>query len=170
MRAKKINQEVFFAEKSDLRVKSQDIENLKKKSRRNARRRIRLCMHNNTKDSLHEMFIVHAKGAYIRPHKHINKAESLHILEGDADVVIFGDKGNIIRIFRMGDYLSKKPFYFRYPGQYYHMLLIRSDYLVFHEVTNGPFRKKDTVFAPWSPQDTDICAAKKFVQKVTRSC
>ena len=33
--------------------------------------------------------------------------------------------------------------------------MIRSDVLVFHETTNGPFDRKDTVFAPWSPEDGD---------------
>ena len=29
------------------------------------------------------MFIYHSKGAYIRPHKHLNKEESFHLISGD---------------------------------------------------------------------------------------
>lgn len=35
------------------------------------------------------MLIVMAKGSYIRPHKHKNKSESFHIIEGLLDVIVF---------------------------------------------------------------------------------
>jgi hypothetical protein len=45
----------------------------------------------------------------------------------------------------------------------FHTLIIRSDVLVFHETTNGPFDRRDTVFAPWAPQDGDVNAVSTFM-------
>jgi hypothetical protein len=45
----------------------------------------------------------------------------------------------------------------------FHTLLIRSDVLVFHETTDGPFDRRDTAFAPWSPEDRDVEAANAFM-------
>ena len=44
------------------------------------------------------MFIALSDETYIRPHKHLNKSESLHVLEGSADVVFFDEKGKITKI------------------------------------------------------------------------
>ena len=35
--------------------------------------------------------------------------------------------------------------------RFYHMLIIRSESLTFHEATEGPFYKEDTTFPEWSP-------------------
>ena len=38
----------------------------------------------------------------------------------------------------------------------FHTLIIRSDILVFHETTEGPFDRNETVFARWAPEDGDV--------------
>jgi len=148
-----LSQEVIFANDKIVIVNREDIEILKNKSKRNKRKRIRLCSHQNLNDTTHEMIIVHAKDTYVRPHKHIKKSESFHLIEGRADVVIFNDDGEIITFVRMSDYSSAHAFYYRISDALYHTLLIRSDLLVFHESTSGPFKKADTVFAPWAPEE-----------------
>lgn len=166
MHIKKFGEEVLFADDEIVKVGRDDIEFLKQQAGNNKRSRIRLCTHKNLEDVLHEMFIVHTRGTYVRPHKHLNKAESLHIIEGAVDIIVFGEEGNIINVVRMGDYLSGDKLYHRIPNSYYHSLLIRSDVLVFHEVTNGPFNRSDTVFAPWAPEEDDHIAAKKFMKRL----
>ena len=169
MRAKTLNPEVLVAEEPIVQVSRADVEFLKASAAQNERKRIRLCTHPDVDDRLHEMLIVHAKEAYVRPHKHLNKTESVHIIEGLVDVIVFDDVGNIIEVIRMGDYASGHRFYYRMSGPYYHTLLIRSDVLVFHETTNGPFRREDTVFAPWAPDEADLAARKAFMEQVART-
>ena len=41
------------------------------------------------------------------------------------------------------------------------MLIIKSEYFVFHEVTNGPFDKSKTIFPTWAPISYD----KEFYEK-----
>ena len=169
MHAKQINEEVFIAEDPIVTVGYQDIEFLKEKSKYNRRKRIRLCAHRDVEDKVHEMFIVHTKETYVRPHKHLNKSESFHINEGSVDVVVFDDDGNIMEVIQMGDYSSGRKFYYRISAPYYHTLYITSEFLVFHETTKGPFRRDDTIFAPWSPEEGDIAAVEKFMKQLAQA-
>ncbi|TRZ54080.1 cupin fold metalloprotein, WbuC family [bacterium] len=166
MRFKRLNAEVLFTQESLTEVSSADIQSLKDHAGKNERKRIRLCAHQVENDKLHEMLIVHQKGAYVRPHKHLNKSEAVHIIEGKADVIIFNDAGNIVNVIEMADYQSGNIFYYRMSEPLYHTLLIHSDILVFHEITNGPFNRKDVVFAPWSPDDNDSTSLSSFMKKI----
>ncbi|MFH1318971.1 MAG: WbuC family cupin fold metalloprotein [Candidatus Omnitrophota bacterium] len=153
MRLREFNEEVFFTNDEFVKVSFKEIEELKKKAICNKRRRARLCSHNKIKDKVHEMLIVHAKDAYIRPHKHLGKSESVHVVEGEAEVVIYDDKGVIRETMEVGDYKSGRKFYYRISNTLYHNLVVKSDFFIFHEVTGGPFIREDTIYAPWASED-----------------
>jgi cupin fold WbuC family metalloprotein len=76
---------------------------------------------------------------------------------------MFDDEGRIEDVIRMGDYASGRTFYYRIAAPIFHTLIIRSDVLVFHEITNGPFDRRDTVFAPWAPDDGDVNSVSNFM-------
>jgi len=126
------------------------------------RGRIRLCAHTENDEQVHEMFIVHPQDAYIQPHKHLGKSESLLILSGETDYFIFDDDGAILRKIVMGDYQSEKCFFFRLQEPLFHSMIIRSKTLVFLEITKGPFHREDTVYAEWAPSVDDCEAVTKF--------
>ena len=42
--------------------------------------------------------------------------------------------------------------------------MIQSDVLVFHEVTNGPFKQSDTMWASWSPEASDETAVSQYME------
>jgi cupin fold WbuC family metalloprotein len=161
--------EVLYAEDPVVKVDRQDIEMLVQRASQNPRKRARLCTHKNTNDKLHEMLIVHARDCYVRPHKHLAKSEAFHVISGLVDIVLLDDDGKIIEVVPMGDYASGRKFYYRLADPYYHTLLIRSDWVIFHEITNGPFKREDTIFAPWSPVETDTAGVREFVAGLTRS-
>ncbi len=162
------NEEVLYADESLVTVRRSDVETLKERSRGNERGRIRLCAHEDVDDPLHEMFIVHRKNIYVRPHKHLNKSESFHLMEGAVDVVLFDETGNITGVIGMGDYVSGRDFFYRVSDPHYHTLLIRSEVVVFHETTNGPFNRSDTIFAPWAPDDSDVAGRQHFLEQLNR--
>jgi cupin fold WbuC family metalloprotein len=114
------------------------------------------------------MLIIHARDAYVRPHKHIGKSESFHVVEGEADIIIFNQQGDIKEVVSMGDYSSGKNFYYRITDALYHTVMITSEILVFHESTNGPFVRSDTIFAPWSPEEDNHAMAKEFMNKLEK--
>lgn len=149
-----INREVLFSTEDITRLGTADIESLKSKAAANPRRQVRLCTHPNVDSIAHEMIIVQARGNYIRPHKHINKSESFHIIEGELTVVIFDESGSIQETIPMAPFRSGI-FYYRLSAGYYHTIFVTSDTVVFHETTEGPFRPEDSVFAPWAPEEDD---------------
>jgi len=158
--------EVVFAQNPIVKVDSEDITALKSLAQENSRRRIRLCAHPHTDDLLHEMLIIHEHGTYIRPHRHPGKSESFHIIEGVADIVIFTDAGEVAEVLPMGTYSSGLAFYYRLNPASFHTLLIKSPLLVFHETTNGPFRRSDLIFAPWAPDEADAESATCFMARL----
>jgi cupin fold WbuC family metalloprotein len=110
--------------------------------------RVRLNMHSENESSLHEMFIAVVRGSYVHPHKHIGKSESFHLIKGKLDVALFHDDGDLREVvsLRAGD----APYY-RLSAPIYHTLLIRSEYILMHEVTDGPFDPQVTIKAPFAP-------------------
>jgi|HubBroStandDraft_1064217.scaffolds.fasta_scaffold08452_3 cupin fold WbuC family metalloprotein len=155
--------EVVYAGEGMVTVDAATIASLIRDAAHNPRRRIRLCTHSNVDDAVHEMLIVHERSCYVRPHKHVGKSESFHVIEGTVDVVVFDDLGTIAEVISMGPYASHRPFFYRIAEPLYHTLLIRSDVLVFHETTGGPFQRNQTVFAPWSPDGNDGDEVARYV-------
>jgi cupin fold WbuC family metalloprotein len=154
MKFTKVNDEVLYSTENIVKVDALDINELKEKARLNHRKRVRLCAHKTIDEKIHEMLIIHEKSCYVRPHKHINKVESFHIIEGRVDILLFDENGRINNLIPMGDYASGRKFFYRLPPSHFHTLIIRSEVLVFHEITNGPFNPDDTVWANWAPEET----------------
>ena len=166
---KKINNEVFYTQDTITQINQKDISFLKANIKNTEKKRIRLCTHMNEQENLQEMFIALSKETYIRPHKHLNKAESLHVLEGEADVVFFDEKGKITKIISLSKNLSKHYFYYRINEPTYHTFIVKSDIFIFHETTHGPFNKSETLYAPWSPQEKDFKKIHQFVSDLKES-
>ena len=162
----KQNDEVFYPTQDKLlSIGDDDITYLQKLAELNPRKRARFCTHQTVEDEVHEMIIFHCKGAYVRPHKHLKKTESFHLVKGRADVLIFNGVGDLQNVLELGEYSSKKLFYYRVPASCYHRQIFRED-TVFHEVTKGPFQKKDTVSAGWAPDENDLNLVKKYINEL----
>jgi len=160
MRTKSVSEEVLYPDERIVVVNRCDMDVLKDAAGATKRRRVRLCTHPATSAALHEMIIVHSRDIYVRPHRQrLGKSESLHMIEGELDVVLFDDAGGIIKVMAMGELRSGKAFYYRVDESFYHTVLIRSESAVFHEITNGPFEPGDTEFAQWAPGESDAALA-----------
>ncbi|MBI2480932.1 MAG: cupin fold metalloprotein, WbuC family, partial [Planctomycetia bacterium] len=57
----------------------------------------------------------------------------------------------------------------RLAPQVFHTLIVRSEYLMFHETTRGPFRREDTVFADWAPAESEADLARQYVTELDQS-
>lgn len=153
-----------------------DVARLKRIAVHGRLQRSRLCVHPNDEAPLHEMFIVHRKGVYVRPHRHPGKSESYHVIEGRADLVFFDQRGRVSSVRSLGPPSSGGHFYCRINDSHFHTLLVRSVFFVFHEVTTGPFRRNKTDFARWAPAANDSEAQRMYldnlevrVHRMTRS-
>ncbi len=163
---RKQSEEVLVAESSAVRVCREEVNGLKIQAANNLRQRVRLCTHQKSTDALHEMLIVHRRHNYIRPHMHIRHIESFHVIEGFGDVILFDDSGEIQEVIPMGSYSSGCQFYIRLSPSIYHSLLIKSEVFIFHEITEGPFQKENTIFAPWSPEENDLDKQSIFTERL----
>lgn len=166
MRARKISPEVFYADEAVVRVDHRDIAILIASANPMPRRRTRLCTHRSAEDRLHEMLIVHHHDAYVRPHRHVGRAESMHVIQGETDLVLFDEIGQVTEVIAPGDFASGRPFYYRMSDPIFHALTIRTEWLVFHEVTSGPLRREETSFASWAPPDEDTAAVARYLASV----
>ena len=160
---KKVNDEVYVATDSIVAVDATQLQAMRRQAESNPRQRARICAHKDSQDRLHEMLIALTDKVYIRPHKHAGKSESFHIIEGLVTVVFFNDAGEIDEVIPMGDFRSGKTFYFRNDDARFHAPVIRSPTAIFHEITNGPFNRADTTFAPWAPEENDVAGAAAFM-------
>jgi cupin fold WbuC family metalloprotein len=166
MNLNKVNEEVFIAEDPIVRFGDEEIAFLKRQAHANSRKRARICAHKTNDDALHEMVIAISAGSYIHPHRHIDKSESFHIVEGEVDVAIFDDTGAIVDVIELGAAGSGRRFYYRLSESVFHTLLIRSELLVIHEVTNGPFARDRTVLAPFAPSEDEADSARDYMKRV----
>jgi len=114
--------------------------------------RARICVHDSDEAAVHEMIIAFRQDVMFRPHRHHNKSESFHIIEGMIDIVVFSTTGEVERVVRLG--IGKdRSFYYRLNTSLYHTIIPRTSIVVFHETTAGPFRSDETLYAEWAPED-----------------
>lgn len=166
-KAKEINPEVFSAEPGPfVSIARSNVQMLLDRAADTPRRRSRFCAHPAVTDKLHEMFIVHEQSAYVRPHKHLHKAESLYVMEGEALGIFFDEAGKVTHVIELGDYASGKTFFLRVNEPTYHTLIITSPVFVFHETTTGPFDRADTIYPVWAPEEADLAGREAFAKRL----
>jgi cupin fold WbuC family metalloprotein len=155
--------EVYYSDARVVLAGEDDVAFIKAAAAATPRGRARLCTHRGTADALHEMLIVHHRDVYVRPHAHVGKSESLLVIEGAAVALLFHKNGGIERAVEMAPFRAGRCFYYRMPEGVFHTLLIRSEWLVFHEATIGPFDRAATAFPPWAPDGSDTGAARAYL-------
>jgi cupin fold WbuC family metalloprotein len=142
---------------------------LKQEAQNSNRKRARLCSHLSSEDTLHQMLLVIQRESYVRPHRHKNKVESFHMIEGEMDVLIFNDQAQVVEKISMSAY--PKPagvFMYRLNKSLYHTLIIHTPSVVFHEITEGPFVPDQTDFAGWAPLETDHEKAQQWLNNLRK--
>ena len=162
------SEEVYVSDADITTVSAADIAFLKARAAENPRRRVRLCAHRDVSDTLHEMLIVHMKGTYVQPHKHVAKSESFHIIEGRLKILLFDDAGRHTRTIQLSEPAGGASFFYRLASPTFHSVVPETDFVVFHEVTNGPFDRRETVAAAWAPKDDDAAAGTRFLNDFLR--
>ena len=124
------------------------------------KRRARLNLHRDDNDLIHEMIIAFRGDSLNMPHRHEGKSESMHVIKGRVDVVIFDDDGKETRRVRLGarDWRGM-PSVFRMAAPLWHTVIPVDDKVVVHETTNGPFLPgKNMEIPPWAPQESELAS------------
>lgn len=156
----------FFCTEEIVSLNRQMINELKKIASIE-RKDVRISMHQSPESGLHNMIILQHKGTYVRPHKHLMKAEAYQLIEGTQSVFIFNEAGKVLK---RCDMTSEDDFLCRFEKRYYHMSVPTSDFVIFHESKIGPFiREGDSIFAPWAPPGDQKEAVKTFLDDLLRT-
>lgn len=166
MSLRKRSDEIFVADDVIVRLGDEQIALLKRQALASPHKRARICAHKSDDDALHEMLIAIAAESYIHPHRHLAKSESFHIVEGEVDIAVFDDAGEIVDLIELGARGSGRPFYYRLDHSAFHTLLVRTPFLVVHEVTNGPFERGGTVLAAFAPPEEERAKAQAYMREV----
>lgn len=169
MTLRRVSDDVYVSDDPVVKLGGAEVDFLKNLVQASPRKRVRICAHQQNTDLLHEMLIAIAKESYIRPHKHLSKSESFHIVEGNVDIAIFDDSGQLRDVVELGPPGSGRHFYYRMSKPFFHTLRIHSDLLLVHETTNGPFDAEQSVFAPFAPDESDKAAARAYATRVSDS-
>ena len=156
--------EVYLAPGPIATIGPNEIGFLKSALDESPRGRVRVNLHPADDDGLHEMFIAIRPGSYIRPHRHLGKSEAFHLVHGAVDIVAFDESGAISDIVRLA--AEGGAFYYRLSAPLYHTVMVRSDILIFHEITNGPFRPEQADFASFAPEERDAAAVETYIAEL----
>ena len=112
-------------------------------------RRSRICLHNSREEFVQEMIIVAHKDSHFEEHRHpINKPESYHVIEGELEVRVYSDVGEVIETILLSH--NSSPRMYRIQGNVWHRPIVISEWTIYHEVYTGPFNKDfDIMYKNW---------------------
>jgi cupin fold WbuC family metalloprotein len=138
----------YFCTKGLVMINNQIILQLIEESKKNNSCDIRLSLHKDPSDKHHNMIILQHKGNYYRPHKHLAKPETYHLIKGKMAVFIFNDTGVIIDSVILD---PQENFIYRIGANNWHVSIPLTEHVIFNESKPGPFiRQGDSIFAEWA--------------------
>jgi hypothetical protein len=66
----------------------------------------------------------------------------------------------------MGPYGSNRCFFYRMADPLFHTAIVRTETVLFHETTTGPFVREQTEFAVWAPEEGNLYAAGAYLRNL----
>ena len=91
-----------FLESDVIVIGPQELNQVKQMAEQSPLRRARLCLHQDHNSLVQEMVIALSQDSYVRPHRHRDKSESFHVIEGRLAVLLFDDTGKLTRRVELG--------------------------------------------------------------------
>ena len=138
----------YFSIKKPVVVTQALINELKEISKQNKNSNARLCLHDSPGESLHDMIILEWRDKKCRkPHKHLEKDETVQMIEGKMKVFTFSETGELIEEHLLE---PKNNFIFRTKKGQYTIYLPLTEHAIYRETKQGPFQQQDNVFPSWS--------------------
>jgi cupin fold WbuC family metalloprotein len=165
-RLTQLSPEIIYSDGGYFAADASIVAMLKTQAASAPRRRCRLCFHANSDAAQQEMLIVMHNSSYVRPHRHIGKLETLMVIEGTADTLLFDETGRVTETSAMSSPDGGGHFFYRMPDQLYHSLIFRSEWFVFLETTIGPFDRAMTEVAEWAPPETGMATGNAYLRSL----
>jgi len=155
MTAKSIS---FFCLQRPVYIGSNLIKEMKDISRAEGGCNVRVCLHSEPESKHHDMVVLENKNKYYPPHKHEEKGECFHVIDGKLGILAFDDYGTIID----ANLLEKGDIY-RIEIGMYHAIIPVSDIVIYHESKPGPFLGgEDSIIPFWAAAEEDTKAVENY--------
>lgn len=151
LRATALSPEVYYTNALPLFFGRDQLDQLEALALQNPSGKARLCTHLDPGAKLHSMLVAHTANYVVRPHKHAQRDEIVHVLKGNIEVLLFDESGKTTRTISMSPLSEGGTFFAHIPAHAYHTFIIQSPVAVFHESTLGPFQPDDCVFLSQVP-------------------
>ena len=161
---RKESDEVYYTRNPLCALRQDVIDFLKRRALENERKRCRLCTHANVEDPFQEMLVVHHRDSCFMPHRYRGRTQSFKVLEGAADVVLFGESGEITHVFSAGG--DGGALYFRIPAVYY-AFLVQTEWFIFIEAAAEAFDRSRVDWAKWAASERDVPAAREYRRRLS---
>ena len=151
---------------SDLELVGKDwLDQLKKYAEEEPYRRARFCLHPSTDDLVQEMIIAFCRDSLVPPHRHVDRNESIHVIEGRLAVIFLSaETGDAEQRLDLSPPGADGPFMYRINTPRWHVVVPLTEYVVVHEVSKGPFVALDDDKPPWGPNTVNEHRA--YISKV----
>lgn len=155
----------YFCRALPVKIDNALLGELRQISEAEGKANVRLCLHESPEAPFHDMVILERPGRYYRPHKHLKKGETWHVLEGRMGVFVFTDAGDLVE----SNILAPGEIYRLSLGTF-HAVLPLGDYVIYHESKPGPFTgETDSVYPDWAPDGSDPKYIEAFVERLRQS-
>lgn len=146
----------FFSRHELVKIDAEMVEELKAYAR-SEDTDIRICLHDDPAASVHDMVILQRRGLYHRPHLHVGKTETWHVVDGVLGAFVFTVDGTVVEARRLR---ADGAFLYRIGPDTFHTVVPITPTIVYHESKPGPFLPGvDTVAASWAPAEEEVEAA-----------
>lgn len=152
----------FFVLQRPVKVDQTLIGELKAVSESRGGVNVRVCLHDSPDARHHDMVILEQKGKYYRPHKHLDKGEAFHVIEGCLGILAFSEQGDVI------DAVAVNPHeIYRVEAGMYHAVAPVTDQVIYHENKPGPFLGEgDSIYPDWAPDGTEVGEVEGYMSQL----
>jgi len=154
----------YFTQKAPIRVDQALLTELKKIHGQLGDRNVRLCLHPGPESLNHEMLILERKGRYYRPHRHEDKGETFHMIEGRMGVFSFSESGEVL------DACVLEPgncFIYKVQACMNHAVMPLTETVIYFESKPGPFAgENDSIFPEWAPDGRNEEEVKVYTDRL----
>lgn len=129
-----------------------ELDALVQRAAQSPRGRAHLNLHAADTDLVQRFFVAFEPRSYVRPHRHLARAELAVVLRGALDVVRFDAAGRVLARESLGS--GTAAFAYEAPPGGWHTLLAREPGTVILEVKEGPYDPATAAeFAAWAPEE-----------------
>jgi len=141
----KKNERVYYSKNDNLSISKKDLFFFLYLSQIRNIEVSRICLHKDDGSNLHEMYMFHSRPYSVGPLKQNKESISYHIVDGLLEISTNSQDKKIILGSELFENETLSRSYRLRPNEF-RMVESKSDYCIFLEVNNGPFKDSDTIW------------------------